>query len=52
MKTLSNSLLGSYSVEVSTNLTDGQFLGSATPRYLFTDPNSAAPHRYCRLRYP
>jgi hypothetical protein len=50
---LSNSLLGSYSVEVSTNLTDWQFLGPATPRYLFTDPNSAtAPQRYYRLRYP
>jgi hypothetical protein len=50
---LSNSLLGAYSVEVSTNLTDWQFLGPAIPRYLFTDPNSpAAPQRYYRLRYP
>jgi alpha-tubulin suppressor-like RCC1 family protein len=50
---LSNSLSGGYSVEVSTNLTDWQFLGTATPRYLFTDPNSpAAPQRHYRLRYP
>jgi hypothetical protein len=50
---LSNSLLGGYSVEVSTNLMDWQFLGPATPRYLFSDPNStSAPQRYYRLRYP
>jgi hypothetical protein len=50
---LSNSPLGAYSVEVSTNLIDWQFLGPATPRYLFTDTNTpAGPQRYYRLRYP
>ncbi|HWD92130.1 MAG TPA: LamG-like jellyroll fold domain-containing protein [Verrucomicrobiae bacterium] len=50
---LSNSPLGAYSVEVSTNLTDWQLLGPATPRYLFTDTNApAAPQRYYRLHYP
>ena len=50
---LSNSVSGGYSVEVSTNLTDWQFLGPATPRYLFSDTNApAVPQRYYRLRYP
>jgi hypothetical protein len=50
---LGNSLLGSYSVEVSTNLADWQLLGVATPRYLFTDTNApAASQSYYRLRYP
>jgi hypothetical protein len=50
---LSNSALGAYSVQVSTNLTDWQFLGPATPRFLFGDTNATtAPQRYYRLRYP
>ena len=50
---LSNSLSGGYTVEVSTNLTNWQLLGPATPRYLFTDTNApASPQRYYRLRYP
>jgi len=50
---LSHSIAGGYSVEVSTNLADWQFLGPATPRYLFTDTDApAAPQRSYRLRYP
>ena len=50
---LSNSVAGAYSVQVSTNLADWQFLGPATPRYLFTDTNApAASQRYYRLRWP
>ena len=50
---LSNSVAGSYSVEYSTDLTDWQFLGPATPQYLFTDTNAPAqPQRYYRLRWP
>jgi hypothetical protein len=50
---LSNSLAGAFSVESTTNLVDWQFLGPATPRYLFTDTNAPAiPQRYYRLRWP
>ena len=50
---LNNSTSGAYSVEASTNLMDWQFLGPATPRYLFTDTNAPAnSQRYYRLRYP
>jgi alpha-tubulin suppressor-like RCC1 family protein len=50
---LSNSVLGAYSVEYSTNLANWFHLGAATPRYLFTDTNAATiPQRYYRLRYP
>jgi hypothetical protein len=50
---LSNSVLGAYSIQYSTNLTTWQYLGPATPRYLFTDTNAPAlPQRYYRLRYP
>jgi hypothetical protein len=50
---LNDSLAGSFSVEVTTNLMDWQFLGSATPRYEFTDTNAPAqPQRYYRLRWP
>lgn len=50
---LSNSVLGAYSVEYTTNLTDWYLLGPASPRYLFTDTNAPAlPQRSYRLRYP
>jgi hypothetical protein len=50
---LSNSLSSAYSVEVSTNLLDWQFLGPASPRYLFIDTNGPDnPQRYYRLRWP
>jgi Concanavalin A-like lectin/glucanases superfamily/FG-GAP-like repeat len=50
---LSNSTAGAFSVEYSTNLTSWQFLGPATPRYLFTDTNApAGPQRFYRLRWP
>ncbi len=44
---------GAYSVLMSTNLADWDFLGPATPRYEFTDTNAPAiPQRYYRLRWP
>lgn len=50
---LEGSPLGAYTVEYSTNLTDWLPLGSATPRYGFTDTNTpAGPTRYYRLRLP
>ncbi len=50
---LSNSTAGAFSVEYSTDLVDWQFLGPATPRYLFTDTNAPAiPQRFYRLRWP
>jgi hypothetical protein len=50
---LSNSVLGAYTVQFSTNLADWFDLGPASPRYLFTDTNApAVPQRYYRLRYP
>jgi hypothetical protein len=50
---LSNSVLGAYSIQYSTNLVNWYYLGPATPRYLFTDTNAPAlPQRYYRLRYP
>src|SRR5690348_18462811 len=42
---VSNSLSGAYSVEASTNLADWQFLGSATPRRLFTTPTRPRTRR-------
>ena len=51
--TLSNSTAGAFSVEVTTNLVNWNFLGPATPRYLFTDTNAPVnPQRYYRLRWP
>ena len=51
--TLSNSTAGAFTVEYTTNLFDWQFLGPATPRYLFTDTNAPiTPQRYYRLRWP
>jgi hypothetical protein len=50
---LSNSVLGAYTMEYSTNLLNWQAIGPARPRYLFTDTNApAVPQRYYRLRYP
>ena len=50
---LSNSVLGAYSIQYSTNLVNWYYLGPATPRYLVTDTNAPAlPQRYYRLRYP
>jgi Concanavalin A-like lectin/glucanases superfamily/FG-GAP-like repeat len=50
---LTNSLVGAFSVEFTTNLVDWYFLGPATPRYLFTDTNApAVPQRFYRLRWP
>jgi hypothetical protein len=50
---LSNSTAGAYSVEMSTNLADWEYLGPATSRYEFTDTNAPAqPQRYYRLRWP
>jgi hypothetical protein len=50
---LDGSPLGAYTVEYSTNLADWLPLGSATPRYGFTDTNAPViPQRHYRLRYP
>jgi alpha-tubulin suppressor-like RCC1 family protein len=50
---LTNSLDGAFSVQVSTNLTDWQPLGSAIPFYKFQDTNApGAPTRYYRLMRP
>ncbi|MBI3867395.1 MAG: hypothetical protein HY299_02605 [Verrucomicrobia bacterium] len=50
---LTNSFVGAFSVEFTTNLVDWYFLGPATPRYLFTDTNAPAlPQRFYRLRWP
>ena len=50
---LSNSVVGGYSVEYSTNLTDWHPLSPAEPRYFFMDTNApAVPYRYYRLVYP
>ena len=50
---LSNSVLGAYSIQFSTNLVNWYYLGPATPQYLFADTNApAVPTRYYRLSYP
>jgi len=50
---LTNSLVGAFSVEYTTNLVDWYLLGPATLRYLFTDTNAPAePQRHYRLRWP
>ncbi|HEU5122719.1 MAG TPA: FG-GAP-like repeat-containing protein [Verrucomicrobiae bacterium] len=50
---LTNDFAGAFTVEYSTNLTDWQPLGPATPRYQFTDPDASSnPQRFYRLRWP
>jgi hypothetical protein len=50
---LPNDTISPFSVEFSTNLTDWQLLGPATPRYEFTDTNApASSPRFYRLRLP
>jgi len=50
---LTNSTAGAYSVWMSTNLIDWEYLGPATPRYEFTDTNAPAmPQRFYRLSWP
>jgi hypothetical protein len=50
---LSNSTAGAYSVWMTTNLANWEYLGPATPRYEFTDTNAPAiPQRYYRLSWP
>ena len=50
---ITNSFAGDFNVEVTTNLTDWQLLGPATPRYYFSDTNSPAEsQRFYRLRWP
>ena len=50
---LPNSAAGAFSVLMSTNLADWDFLGPATVRYEFADINApAVPERFYRLRWP
>ncbi len=50
---LSNSAAGAFSVLVSSNLVNWDYLGPATPRYGFTDTNApAALKRFYRLSWP
>jgi hypothetical protein len=50
---LTNDLAGAFSVEFSTNLTDWQRLGPATPRYEYTDTNAPVlPQGFYRLCWP
>ena len=50
---LTNANNWDFSVLVSTNLTDWQYLGKATPMYQFADPSATnAPRRYYRLQWP
>jgi hypothetical protein len=51
--TVSNGLVGSYTVQVSTDLVNWVNLGPALPLYNFTDTNApSASQRYYRLVYP
>jgi hypothetical protein len=50
---LTNDAVWNFSVDVTTNLTDWDFLGPAFPVYQFFDPESTnQPLRYYRLRWP
>jgi hypothetical protein len=50
---MTNATLGAFSVECSTNLTDWEFLGPATPHYEFMDTNAATMReRFYRLCWP
>jgi hypothetical protein len=50
---LTNAANWTFSVLVSTNLVDWQYLGPATPLYQFTDPQATnQPARYYRLQWP
>jgi hypothetical protein len=50
---LTNSIAGAFSVQYSTDLVNWDYLGPATPQYLFTDTNAPGmPQRYYRLSYP
>jgi hypothetical protein len=50
---LTNSLAGSFSVQVSTNLVNWQPIDSAIPVFEFTDTNApGSPTRYYRLSWP
>jgi hypothetical protein len=50
---LTNASAWNFSVLMSTNLTNWQYLGPATPLYQFQDTNApASPQGYYRLRWP
>ena len=50
---LTNANNWDFSVLVSTNLTDWEYLGPATPLYQFVDPQAIDhPRRYYRLQWP
>ncbi len=50
---LTDSTAGSFSVLVSTNLSDWDYMGPAVPFYQFADPAAAEePQRYYRLSWP
>ena len=50
---LTNEAVWNFSVDVTTNFTDWNFLGPAFPVYQFFDPASTNdPNRYYRLRWP
>ena len=50
---LPNSAADAFSVLVSTNLVNWDYLGPATPRYGFTDTNApGTPRRFYRLSWP
>jgi hypothetical protein len=50
---LNSPTAGAYVVEASTNLTDWEVVGPATPRYEFSDTNApGVPQRFYRLRLP
>lgn len=50
--TLTNAAAWNFSMEVSTNLADWDYLSPAWPRLQFSDPHANQPQRYYRLRWP